>query len=665
MKRLLIVVLAIAMVLSLTLVGCDTEQNGNVESENQTEKQTEKQTEVRTEKPVEVQSETQIENQVDTQPETQTEGSGSIVETDTEETGSEETDADETDADETNAKETNADETNAKETEAEETNADETDADETDANETDAYETEPESEVHVCSFGEWTTVKGATCTEEGLKERVCECGEKETQVISALGHTEVIDAAAAPTCTETGLTEGKHCEVCEAVLVEQEIIAVKHDYATKLVYPTSSEQGYTNYTCVDCGYSYKDDYISFSEGFLYEVVDSYCKIIDIGTCTDSCIVFPTEIDGYVVKEIGKQVFLDCEERITKIIIPDTIEKIDSEAFAYCSNLKSVIMGKGLTYVGDNAFAGCSNLEAVYIEDVAKWCSISFGGYFGQWGRGGNPLTYANSLYLNGRLVKELVIPDGVTEIGQGAFYGCSGLEKVTIPESVTRIGSEAFDGCNNVIEDQDGVQYIERWVVGYSDIAKSITLRPDTIGIADYAFWDCEKRFSIVIPDSVISIGEDAFSGCENMTDVTIGNGVTSIGAYAFRDCKNLKKVSMGNSVTHIGDLAFSACWNLADITLPNSLKIIGRCAFMHCDSFTNVTIPDGVTNIGDEAFWACSNLTTVTIPKSVQRIGEQVFQFCDNFTAVNYTGSHEDWEKIDIASANYGWSINYNYVPE
>ena len=81
------------------------------------------------------------------------------------------------------------------------------------------------SEPHTHSWSEWATVKDATCTEEGLQERTCACGETEQQSIAATGHTETVDAAVDPTCTETGLTEGKHCSVCNEVLVAQEAVA--------------------------------------------------------------------------------------------------------------------------------------------------------------------------------------------------------------------------------------------------------------------------------------------------------------------------------------------------------------------------------------------------------------------------------------------------------
>ena len=106
-----------------------------------------------------------------------------------------------------------------------------------------------------------SVTKDATCTDAGEKITTCICGVhvKETTIIPAFGHTEVIDDAVAPTCTETGLTEGKHCSVCNEVLVAQQTVAaLGHSYSAVVTAPTCTEKGYTTYTCSTCG----DEYVS-------------------------------------------------------------------------------------------------------------------------------------------------------------------------------------------------------------------------------------------------------------------------------------------------------------------------------------------------------------------------------------------------------------------
>ena len=112
------------------------------------------------------------------------------------------------------------------------------------------------------TFGEWNTTKAATCTAEGTQTRTCEvCGKVETQTIKALGHKEVVDKAVAATCTKTGLTEGKHCSACNAVIKAQETVPAKgHKYVDTVVKPTYTAQGYTLHKCSVCGNSYKDTY---------------------------------------------------------------------------------------------------------------------------------------------------------------------------------------------------------------------------------------------------------------------------------------------------------------------------------------------------------------------------------------------------------------------
>ena len=193
-------------------------------------------------------------------------------------------------------------------------------------------------------------------------------------------------------------------------------------------------------------------------------------------------------------------------------------------------------------------------------------------------------------------IKKVIITDGVTNIGDCAFFECRNLTSVTVPNSVTSMGDCAFQNCSNLT--------------------------------------------SVEIPTSVTSIGRSAFAGCSSLTSITIPNSVTSIGNAAFQMCSSLTSITIPNSVTSVGVYTFSSCSNLISVTIPNSVTNIGDNAFINCEALTSVTIPNSVTSIGNEAFAYCSALTSVTIPNSVMSIGNFAFGSCKDLTSVTFSGS-------------------------
>ena len=279
-----------------------------------------------------------------------------------------------------------------------------------------------------------------------------------------------------------------------------------------------------------------------------------------------------------------------------------------------------------------------------------------------------------------KTVTEIIIPDYVTGIGNGAFRFCESLMSVIIPDSVTTIDSFAFAYCESLT---------------------SITI-PDSITIiGDSAFSQCGKLKSVTLGNGITSIGSRAFEGCDSLISVTIPDSVTKIHSYAFYSCDNLTSVTIGSGVSNIYDSAFQYCYRLVEVInnsfsayldiepgstsnggvaryaievhrgeskinsvddylfytfeginylvgytgegkeliLPESYKgenyEIYKHAFYMRDDITSVTIGNGVTRIGEHAFGACSSLADVTIGNGVTHIGEYAFTYCTALTDI------------------------------
>ncbi|WP_418757229.1 leucine-rich repeat protein, partial [Gemmiger sp.] len=270
----------------------------------------------------------------------------------------------------------------------------------------------------------------------------------------------------------------------------------------------------------------------------------------------------------------------------------------------------------------------------------------------------------DSAFFDCTSLTSVTIPDSVTSIGDGAFSYCESLTSVTIPDSVTSIGWHAFDGCTSLTgiwvaegnshyaSDASGVLFNKdkTTLVQCPGAFAAYTIPNSVTSIGADAFSYCRSLTSVTIPDSVTSIGESSFYKCTSLTSVTIPDSVTSIGYKAFGSCESLTSVTIPDSVTSIGDGAFSCCTSLTSVTIPNSVTSIGDSAFYDCTSLTSVTIPNSVTIIGVAAFSCCTSLTSVTIPDSVTIIGGSAFFDCDNLTDVYYTGTEIAWNKIKIS---------------
>ena len=270
-------------------------------------------------------------------------------------------------------------------------------------------------------------------------------------------------------------------------------------------------------------------------------------------------------------------------------------------------------------------------------------------------------------------VINVTFSNGITSIGDNAFYSCFGLTSINIPNSVTSIGNYAFSQCSGLI---------------------SVSIPNSVTNIGQGAFSQCSGLTSVTIPNSVTSIGTYAFRECTGLTSVTIPNSVTSIGYFAFRGCTALisivveqgntifdsrsncnavietatnslivgcKESIIPNSVTCVGIGAFRGLSNLTSITIPNSVTSIGNYAFSECSGLTSINISDNITSIGNNAFSYCSGLTSFTIGNNVTNIGEYVFWGCSGLTTITFNNPTPP--TISSTNSFHGTTCDF-YVP-
>jgi hypothetical protein len=383
-----------------------------------------------------------------------------------------------------------------------------------------------------------------------------------------------------------------------------------------------------------------------------------------------------------VTSIGSYSFYGCSG-LTSINIPNSVTSIGNGAFLGCSRLASVTIGNSVTTIGHSAFDGCSSLASIDIPNsVTSIGSYSFNGCSG---------------------LTSIDIPNSVTSIGNSAFSYSSGLTSIVvssgnptydsrnncnaiietasntliigcmntvIPNSVTSIGNGAFFGCSGLT---------------------SVTIPNSVVSIGNLAFADCSSLTSIIIPNSVTSIGDEAFHGCNGLTEIyslaltpppiyyytftgcysaTLYVPNESVNAYKAADYwKNFTnivgigsilpgntfivegiyyRVTNANMVSVIANAEVDVYYT-GEVVIPDSVTYEGHTfavtgiennAFDGCFELTSITIPNSVADIGVQAFQGCTGLKSVTIGSGVTAIGAKAFNYCNALETVKCLGT-------------------------
>ena len=321
-----------------------------------------------------------------------------------------------------------------------------------------------------------------------------------------------------------------------------------------------------------------------------------------------------------VSKIGYGAFSGCKQ-INEVQLPNQLKEIGYYAFQDVG-LIEVSIPETLTDIGGVTFEGCTDLKRVNITNLNAFISCKGGANFG-----GNA-----NLYLNGKLVSEVIIPQGATYL-PGTFSGLASIKKVVIPNSVVKFDWQfsTFENCKNLEEVvfESGSQLSELWSTfkGCISLTK-INIPASITGFYNGVFSNCkienvyyegtlEDWCNILSFDNLMMYSINHFfykkeETYEELIDAVIPETVTQINAGVFSGYKALRSVTFHEGVTALAKYAFKDCENLSSIVLPSQLRFIGEQAFFECESLYTINIPKYISEIGNYAFAGCYNLAEV-----------------------------------------------------
>ena len=364
-----------------------------------------------------------------------------------------------------------------------------------------------------------------------------------------------------------------------------------------------------------------------------------------GNMVDATTIIHTEEDEY-----SSIPWKEHHKTIHTVIIGDQVTSIGRGAFYNCTALTNVMLSKSITEIRDSAFQKCSALEELSIpESVVNIAEDAFWGCFALRAFDidiNNPAYFSESdgciynkeqsvfvLYPLGRLQNDFVIPNSVTVIADGSFFGCKTLESVTIGDNVEYIGNSSFFDCTSlktvIIGNKTSI--IAKGAFYNCTALESVTI-PDSVTVIDYSvFYGCSALKSFHIPSGVTSIGEDAFFGCSSLTGFSVDTNNQNYtsgndGCLYSKDQTKLIQYPLGN--------------DRKEYVVPNSVVTLYHSTFYGCESLERLTIGSSVKELLYDSFFGCTNLNDITILNTDCIIPNSNNLFNENVVLHGYHGS-------------------------
>lgn len=281
-----------------------------------------------------------------------------------------------------------------------------------------------------------------------------------------------------------------------------------------------------------------------------------------------------------LKSIGDYAFCSCY--FAEVKLPYSLVSIGAHAFQ-SGEFSSIYILSNVTYIGENAFSPSYALTEITVSsENSSFISV-------------DGVLYSSDMtklicYPCKKAGASYSVPDSVTAMSIGVFYGCEELVSVKLPNGLTEI--------------------------------------------PDYTFVGCYALSEVNVPDGVTSIGERAFYVCTSLVSITLPDSVTALHTAAFQDCDNLKQINLPDGLTEIGNAAFAGCYSLTSLDIPTGITELN--AFFNCTSLTSVSLSEGLISIGS---FDNTAIQKITIPASVTNILTDVFNRCSNLTEMVFLG--------------------------
>jgi len=317
-------------------------------------------------------------------------------------------------------------------------------------------------------------------------------------------------------------------------------------------------------------------YAEYFGDFLYTNLGSEIQITSWDGLSQS-VEIPETIAGIPVKSIGDQAF-SGKTIITSVTIPSSITNIGYQAFSSCG-ITNINVPNSVRSLGRYAFSGCVSL-------------------------------------------KSATISTNITEIPDGLFSSCSGLQNIEIPQKVTNIAYYSFTLCSSLTN---------------ASLGNSLQ------NISVQAFLNASKLKTINFPSSLKSIDVQAFAGCSSLTNINLPTGIQTIWSQAFRNCTSIETVTLPSSLSQVGIGVFYGCQKLRSATLSPcvfDLNWNNSGFFENCILLTSVYIPEGVTVIPNQMFRGCTQLEYLTLPSTITNVDNGAFQTCPNLKGLYFLGN-------------------------